>query len=124
MQSELYWSISKIINRFARTFDLGKYERILKSTWGELSTYTHFSVKFFNILLSKPEEIWIEHYDKELLEKCCKLFLITTDLFLSIIVIQFPMLRNLVKERIVDWWNKNLNVKLEITNKIFMKMSC
>jgi len=123
-QPELYWSISKIIDEFAKSFNLeGELERALKSAWGELSAYTHFSRKFFNVLLNSPEEIWIEYYDEELLRKCCRLLVTTTDLFLSVLVIQFPMLEDPIRERIVDWWDKNFNVKLKIADRILSEIA-
>mgnify|MGYP000064706959 CR=1 FL=1 len=117
-QPELYWSIPKIIDEYMKAWNLRKYGKILKSVWSRLSAYTHFSREFFNLALRRPEEIWIEHYDEELLKESCKLYIIVIDLLISTLVITFPKIRNVIKERIVKWWRENLGLKLEITEGI------
>ncbi|MEM3448173.1 MAG: hypothetical protein QXP38_04740 [Nitrososphaerota archaeon] len=123
MQPELYWSISRIIKEYSKEFELGDYEKLLKGTWSRLSSYTHFSRMFFNLLLERPEEIWIEYYNEELLTECCELYITTTDLFLSTLVISFPKLRDTVNNEIVNWWKENLNIELGITRKIINSLS-
>ena len=117
-QPELYWSIPKIIDEYLKVRNLRKYGKILKSAWSRLSAYTHFSKEFFNLALRRPEEIWIEHYDEELLKESCKLYIIVIDLLISTLVIAFPKIRNVIKERLVKWWRENLGLKLEITEGI------
>ncbi len=120
-QPELYWSVSKIIRHYAMATELKEHEQYLQNAWAELSVYTHFSKRFFETALEKPEEIWIETYDEELLQKCTKLFIRTFDLFMSTFVLSFPKMKESAQE-IVEWWDKNIEgEKLQITRALLTK---
>jgi hypothetical protein len=121
-QPELYWSVGKIIKEYASDWKLGNHAKILESTWGKLSLYTHFSRAFFDLALERPEEVWIEHYNKELLEKCCEFYITTIDLFLSTLVISFPKISSSLS-KITRWWDENLNIELGITKKVLSELN-
>jgi len=124
MQPELYWSVGKIIHEYSKIWNLDKKnESSLKATWGKLSLYTHFSREFFNLTLNRPQEIWIEHYNKNLLKKCCKLYITTVDLFISTLAVAYPKLKDSLRN-IVKWWEENLDIELSISKTILEKVIC
>ena len=67
--------------------------------------------------MKRPHEIWFEDYNEELLKRCCELYIITSDLLLSTLLLGYPKIREAVSE-IVKWWIENFNIKLEMTKKI------
>lgn len=115
-QPEIYWSVYKIISQFTKEWNLKEFEDKLKTAWSQLCLYSHFSKKFLNFILRKPENVWIEQYEEELLKKCCNLFITTFDLLLSMILISFPRIRAQV-EKILARWKNQLTIELEMTEK-------
>jgi hypothetical protein len=116
-QPELYWSLSRIIKEYSKEWELGDLEDVLKSAWGRLSLYTHFSTEFFKLALERPEEISVEFHNEELLKICCDLYITTVDLFFSTLILSFPKMSSSLKE-IAKRWEANLNIKLAITERI------
>ena len=116
-QPEFYYSVPKLITEFVKECNLEEFEEKLKKTWAELCLYTHLSRKFFKWIMKNPHEVWIENYDEELLKKCCELYITTSDLLLSALLLGYPKIRETVSE-IVKWWIENFGIKLEMTEKM------
>jgi hypothetical protein len=115
-QPELYYTVPKFITKFVRECGLEEFEEYLKKAWAELCLYTHFSRKFFKWIMKNPHEIWVEDYNEELLKKCCELYITTSDLLLSTLLLGYPKIREAVSET-VKWWIDNFGIKLKMTEK-------
>jgi len=120
-QPELYYSVPKHITEFVRECGLEEFEEKLKKAWAELCLYTHFSRKFFKWIMKRPQEIWVEEYNEELLKKFCELYIIVNDLLFSTLLLGYPKLREVVSD-IVKWWMENFSIKLEMTEKMLSNL--
>lgn len=116
-QSELYWNIPTIIRKFTKEWKLNKYKESLIFTWKELCEYTHFSRRFLDTIIEKPEMLWVEQFDKDLLNKCCNLCFTTMDLSYSVLVIHFPKIKEKIEE-ILRWWDDNMEKSFDLTKEV------
>jgi hypothetical protein len=66
--------------------------------------------------MKNPHEIWVEDYNEELLKKCCELYITTSDLLLSTLLLGYPKIREAVSKT-VKWWIDNFGIKLKMTEK-------
>jgi|Deesub1362B_J571_1020462.scaffolds.fasta_scaffold00667_9 hypothetical protein len=118
-QPELYWSVSRIIREFCREFNIEKkVSKFLLATWSELSDYTHFSSKFLDVIVNRPDLLFINDFDEKLFKKCVNLVFTIFDAICAVLIIHFPKIEGEIRE-ILKWWKENLNRTFILTENIF-----
>ncbi|AIG98429.1 hypothetical protein AFULGI_00016700 [Archaeoglobus fulgidus DSM 8774] len=122
-QPELYWSVGKIIRESGRAFNLDKRQvEVLEKVWSELSSFTHFSSKFFGTILRRPELLLVNDFDEVLFKKCVNLQFLTFDVLCAVLAVHFPKVR--VKLwNVLRWWEENANRRFEITEGVLKSLS-
>ncbi len=115
---KLGYSIPKMIEECGRILPIGDKERLLKDVWKTLNKYTHFTNTFCDTALHYPDFIFIETMNEELFKECFKAYFNTMDLFYCVLCWRFPKIKEKMEERVIDWWNKNFSLHLELTERI------
>jgi len=88
------------------------------ATWSELSDYTHFSSKFLDVIVNRPNLLFINDFDEKLFKKCVNLVFTIFDAICAVLIIHFPKIGDEIRE-ILKWWKENLNRTFILTENIF-----
>jgi len=114
----LGYSIPKMIEECKKILPIEDREQLLKDTWKILNRYTHFTNTFCDIVLENPDFEFIETMNENLFKECFRAYFTTMDLFYCILCWRFPKVKERMKDKIIDWWNKNFSLRLELTERI------
>ena len=114
----LGYSIPKMIEECKRFLPIEDKEQLLKDTWKILNKYTHFTNTFCDIVLDDPDFVFIETMNENLFKECFRSYFNTMDLFYCILCWRFPKVKERMRDKIIDWWNKNFSFRLELTERI------
>lgn len=117
-QPELYWSVSKIIREFCKEFNIKRKQTdFLLAVWSELSGYTHFSSKFLDMIIRRPDFLFVNDFDEELLKKCVSFIFTVFDVLCAVLAVHFPKIRDEVK-KISKRWKENSNRTFELSEAV------
>jgi len=114
----LKYNIPKMIEECKRFLPIEDKEQLLKDTWKILNKYTHFTNTFCDIVLDDPDFVFIETMNENLFKECFRAYFNTMDLFYCILCWRFPKVKEEMKDKVIDWWNKNFSLHLELTEGI------
>ena len=114
----LGYSIPKMIEECKKILPIEDKEQLLKDTWKMLNKYTHFTNTFCDIVLDNPDFVFVETMNENLFKECFRAYFNTMDLFYCILCWRFPKVKERMRDKIIDWWNKNFSFRLELTERI------
>ncbi|TDA37645.1 MAG: hypothetical protein DSO07_12350 [Thermoproteota archaeon] len=113
----LGYNIPKMIEESKEFLPIEDKEKSLKDTWRALNKYAHFTYTFCDKVLERPDLVFIESMDEKLFKECFDIYFNTIDLFYCILCWRFQRVKEKMKE-VIDWWNKNFSLRLELTEKM------
>jgi len=67
------------------------------SIWNKLSGYTHFSSKFLDVIIKRPDFLFRNDLDEELLRKCVNLVFTLFDVLCAVLAVRFARIRDKIR---------------------------